>query len=184
MAAREERVRMKGAREMRPRSAEPHIPRKIVKKTTPEAEVPSVRIVESERIADMLRVLDKHKDALLAQWKGNGGLQRLLAVSLRSRLSAALKRYKLKGIQSKTELALELVGCSMDELCQHLERQFAAGMDWSNYGAWHIDHIVPCASFFLKEEAEMRKCFHFTNLQPLWAADNSSKGARLDWVKP
>lgn len=78
----------------------------------------------------------------------------------------------------KSKRTLELVGCSLDELKQHLEKQFKIGMDWNNYGAWHIDHIQPCASFDLSKPEEQNKCFHYTNLQPLWAKENMSKGGK------
>ena len=51
-------------------------------------------------------------------------------------------------------------------------------MAWDNWGKFgrHIDHIRPCASFDLTDPVEQRKCFHFSNLQPLWAYDNHVKG--------
>ena len=73
----------------------------------------------------------------------------------------------------------ELVGCSLPELKVHLEQQFTEGMTWDNYGKWHVDHIIPCATFRPATEESMRKCFHFSNLQPLWALDNLRKGSRL-----
>jgi hypothetical protein len=51
-------------------------------------------------------------------------------------------------------------------------------MTWENHGSWHIDHRIPICSFDLKEEEEQKKCFHYTNLQPLWAAENLSKGGK------
>ena len=50
-------------------------------------------------------------------------------------------------------------------------------MSWDNYGihGWHIDHIRPCASFDLTDPEQQRQCFHYPNLQPLWAFDNLSK---------
>lgn len=71
---------------------------------------------------------------------------------------------------------MELVGCSIDKLKQHLESKFTEGMSWDNYGDWHVDHIKPCASFDLSDPEQQRLCFNYKNLQPLWAADNLSKG--------
>lgn len=81
----------------------------------------------------------------------------------------------------KSESSLELVGCDLETLVSHLERQFQPGMSWENYGVkgWHIDHIIPCAAFDLSDPEARRRCFHFTNLQPLWAKQNRSKGARI-----
>lgn len=72
---------------------------------------------------------------------------------------------------------VDLLGCSIPELKQHLEKQFQEGMTWDNYGVkgWHIDHIIPCDSFDFTKEEDQRKCFHYTNLQPLWAIDNIRK---------
>jgi hypothetical protein len=70
----------------------------------------------------------------------------------------------------------------MEKLFAHLEAQFRDGMSWDNYGryGWHIDHIIPCSSFDLTDTDQQRKCFHYTNLQPLWAHENLSKGPRFE----
>jgi len=82
---------------------------------------------------------------------------------------------------NKSNSTSKLIGCSLKELKDHLESQFKEGMSWDNYGknGWHIDHILPCALFDLTDPEQQRKCFHYTNLQPLWAADNLSKGAKI-----
>jgi len=96
-----------------------------------------------------------------------------LKQTIRNRLRAVLRRCKIQ----KSSSALTLAGCSLDMLRAHLEAQFVPGMTWANHGAWHVDHIRPCASFNLEDPAEQRVCFHFSNLQPLWAQDNLAKGA-------
>lgn len=78
-----------------------------------------------------------------------------------------------------TEKTFTLIGCSPVELRAHLEGQFKPGMSWENYGAWHVDHRRPLASFDLTDPEQRRQACHYTNLQPLWAADNLSKGCRL-----
>lgn len=80
----------------------------------------------------------------------------------------------LKGID-KSKTTEELIGCSFENLKLYLESKFKDGMSWDNYGKWHIDHIKPCDSFDLTKEYHQRECFHYTNLQPLWAADNIKK---------
>jgi hypothetical protein len=61
-----------------------------------------------------------------------------------------------------------------------LEDQFEDGMAWENHGEWHIDHRRPCSSFDLVNEEEQRMCFHHTNLQPMWGAENISKSDSFD----
>lgn len=95
-----------------------------------------------------------------------------LVSNLRSRLRNALKDQAA----CKAGKSFELIGCDSTTLRKHLEKQFTLGMCWDNYGEWHVDHIRPCSSFDLSNEKEQKECFHFTNLQPLWAADNLSKG--------
>lgn len=91
----------------------------------------------------------------------------------RARISAALKNNA-----KKASLTSDLIGCSVSKLKEHLEKQFKQGMSWENYGDWHIDHIIPCAIFDLTKPEQQRKCFHYLNLQPLWAKENCSKGAK------
>jgi hypothetical protein len=81
----------------------------------------------------------------------------------------------------KAYKTMELIGCTIEHLKQYLERQFVLGMNWDNWGEWHIDHKIPCATFDLTNTDEQRRCFHYTNLQPLWAIDNFVKNDRLDW---
>lgn len=74
----------------------------------------------------------------------------------------------------------ELVfGYTRDELIAHLERQFVKGMSWDNVRAWHVDHIIPLASFDVEDEGELKRAWALTNLRPLWADENCKKGAKI-----
>lgn len=102
-----------------------------------------------------------------------------LSSCLRKRINSVLKG------KSKSANTMELIGCSIDYLKNHLENRFQPGMSWDNYGRgdnnkqeWHVDHLIPCCKFDLTKEDEQRKCFHFSNLQPLWSVDNIKKGGR------
>src|SRR5215475_8895605 len=71
---------------------------------------------------------------------------------------------------------ITLIGCSPVELMQHIERQFLPGMAWNNRHLWHVDHIKPCSAFDLLDPEQQKRCFHYSNLRPMWARDNLSKG--------
>ena len=73
-----------------------------------------------------------------------------------------------------------LLGCSLEELIVFIEKKFKKDMSWDNYGKWHVDHIKPIAKFDLTDKEQQKKCFHYTNLQPLWAIENLKKGSRLN----
>ena len=93
--------------------------------------------------------------------------------NLRTRTWAAFKN---KGYSKNTKTQ-EMLGVDWDVAKQHIERQFTKGMNWDNYGEWHIDHIIPLAS--AKTEQEMCNLCNYTNLQPLWAEDNLRKGNKI-----
>ena len=100
------------------------------------------------------------------------------ATRIRQRITKAIKLHG-RGA-SKTGSSLLYLGCSGEQASIYLEAAFVTGMSWENYGKeWHIDHIIPVASFDLTLESEKHKAFHFTNLQPLWAIDNMRKGAKV-----
>jgi hypothetical protein len=92
---------------------------------------------------------------------------------LRKRLRDILLSKKI----SKSVHIMDLIGCSVFEFKEHLEKQFNNGMTWDNQGKWHIDHKIPLAS--VNTEEELYKLCHYTNLQPLWAEDNLKKGSKI-----
>ncbi len=94
--------------------------------------------------------------------------------TLRTRLTMTLRG---KGLR-KHASTVRLLGCSVEELKARLSAQFKPGMTWENHGAWEIDHIRPCASFDFSKTQHQRECFHYSNLQPLWKAENRDKRAK------
>lgn len=88
-----------------------------------------------------------------------------LAHNMRCRIGQALR--------NRSSSTQDLIGCTYQELHAKLEAQFLPGMTWENYGEWHVDHRIPLAS--ASTEIELQRLCHWSNLQPLWAADNLSK---------
>ena len=91
---------------------------------------------------------------------------------LRSRLNKAM-RNKWKSGSSVDDL-----GCSIEEFKLYIESKFSTNMSWDNHSkrGWHIDHIIPLSAFDLTDPEQVKRACHYTNLQPLWAEDNESKG--------
>lgn len=100
-----------------------------------------------------------------------------LSMSIRTRISYAIKNNKKLG------LTIDLVGCSIRELRIYLQSKFKDGMCWDNYNhkTWHVDHIIPCNAFDFRNKDAQFFCFHYTNLQPLWAKENLKKSDRIDY---
>lgn len=112
-----------------------------------------------------------HKKARLARDPSYRALQ-----SMRQRLWQLLKDFG-----GKNDRTMNLIGCSKEFLFKHIESQFLPEMSWDNYGrnGWHIDHIIPCSSFDLSDLEQKKKCFHWSNLQPLWGTENSLKSSKM-----
>tara|TARA_R110000782_G_scaffold201802_1_gene290413 strand:- start:63 stop:689 length:627 start_codon:yes stop_codon:yes gene_type:complete len=99
-----------------------------------------------------------------------------LRIILGNRINSALKSKKHSKIQS----TLILLGCTLEELQNHLEKQFKEEMNWSNHGSyWEVDHIMPCSSFNLINIEQQKLCFNYTNLQPLTVTQNRQKSNKV-----
>jgi hypothetical protein len=111
------------------------------------------------------------------EWKlkNKNNVQYKLSCRLRERLGDAIKN------NYKSGSAVRDLGCTIDELKIYLESKFQLGMTWDNWtkDGWHIDHIKPLASFDLTDRNQLLEACHYTNLQPLWAQDNLSKGDKF-----
>ena len=92
-----------------------------------------------------------------------------LAKYLRTTIYAALKNNSGEG------KATEFLGCSIAEYKKYITGLFTKGMSWDNHGDWHIDHINPIFKHDLTDKEQFMKAAHYTNTQPLWAADNIAK---------
>lgn len=92
---------------------------------------------------------------------------------LRGRTGSAIKAVDGAKKCAKTT---EMLGCSIEDFRIYLESKFEVGMSWDNYGKiWQVDHIMPCAIFDLTKPEHQRRCFHFSNMQPLLTEENLRK---------
>jgi hypothetical protein len=97
-----------------------------------------------------------------------------------SKLAQIIRVRIRRCIKIKSNSSSELLGSDIIQVKNHIESLWTEGMTWDNHGitGWHIDHIIPISSFDLTNTEEQKKCFHYTNMQPLWAEENLSKGCR------
>lgn len=119
----------------------------------------------------------KNKEAIILQRKKKRHEDEL--TRLRGVLSSRCREaFRYKSMRKDSGIR-ELLGADLDAVKKHIEDQFVDGMSWENWSldGWHIDHIIPLGS--AKDEKELRVLCHYTNLQPLWAFDNLSKGDRI-----
>ena len=102
-----------------------------------------------------------------------------LVRNMRARIRMAIKH------GCKTGSSVQDLGCSISELKRYLEGKFEPGMTWENWrrDGWHIDHIRPLSSFDLTDRVQFLEAVHYSNLQPLWAKDNLSKGGCRSKIK-
>lgn len=108
--------------------------------------------------------------------------QRRVSSNIRTRIYTSLRTQNAKK-QAEFD---EYLGCSISFFRDYIESLFIEGMSWDNYGRghdkWHIDHIIPCAAFDFSDIEQQKKCFHYTNQQPLWESDNFRKSSNLNGV--
>lgn len=133
---------------------------------------------KNKRLSDPEAAREKSRKYATAEYERRYGKD--TNYTLRRKLRCTVvKRLKQQDAR-KTASTFDLIGCSIDELKLHLQKQFQPGMHWNNYGyrGWHIDHRIPLSSFDLLDPAQQKLAFSYQNLQPLWAAENMAKGAK------
>lgn len=95
----------------------------------------------------------------------------MLVERMRSRIRAVLARVPVV----KSKKTMEYLGCTPDELRNHIKSLFLPNMSWANRHLWEVDHKKALANFDLTDPVQQAKAFHYTNLQPLWMTDNRRK---------
>lgn len=95
--------------------------------------------------------------------------------NLRSRLVMAIKNINKK-TSILTNRTMDYVGCTKEELKNHIESLWKKDMNWENYGEWEIDHVYPLSRIDIRKEENIYKVMNYRNLQPLWGKEN-----RLKW---
>lgn len=130
----------------------------------------------------------ERRDKRLAEWYQENKAaktakrRKYYKTNLNFRVAAVLRARLVDALNNDTKAgsAVRDLGCSIQEFKQHIESLWLPGMTWDNWSkdGWHIDHIEPISKFDLSDPEQLKKACHYTNMQPLWAKDNLSKGNR------
>ena len=117
----------------------------------------------------------KHREAIRAKERERRASDPLfrLRANLRRRLREILK----KNGSVKSQSAIDLLGCSIGDFMNHIASAFKDGMTWDNYGEWELYHIHPIS--LANTDDDIRRLFHYTNIQPLWSVDNKRKQNKI-----
>jgi len=108
------------------------------------------------------------------------------ALRHRYRSNVHMSLTRAEASKHKHKHTIELLGCTFEKFRDYIESLFVAGMSWDNRDEWHLDHIHPVASFDLTDPKQVEECFHYTNMQPLWADLNLHKRDTMPevWTPP
>ena len=68
-----------------------------------------------------------------------------------------------------------MLGCSRNEFKQYIIDNLLEGMSLKNFGEWEMDHTIPISSFKFESLNEIKTCFNFKNIKPMWKSDNRHK---------
>lgn len=128
---------------------------------------------------------DKYRAAVQAKCRRYR--QTDIQFALKDRIRASVNRALRRNWVRKSRRTMEMVGCSVDELKAHIERQFTDGMSWQNRSTWHVDHFVPIVAFDLTDPEEQKWAFNWRNLRPLAGHENHVKADTIpdpipDWL--
>ena len=132
------------------------------------------------------QIIENHKNYIKQNREKKDCMERIgkktdlnfkIACNLRSRTSSAFKSQNVK----KTKKTFDLLGCSHSFFKNWIDYQLFGNMTLENYGSiWQIDHCIPIASFNLSDESDMKKCFNWINLRPMYSNENNSKNNKID----
>nr|QBK88752.1 MAG: uncharacterized protein LCMiAC01_04340 [Mimivirus LCMiAC01] len=117
---------------------------------------------------------NKYKNQLLAKKytnKRNNDVIYKIIDNLSRRACKYLKKINVK----RNMTHIQLIGCSSIDLKKYLQSKFLDNMNYSNYGKWEVDHIKPISLYDLQYLEQIKECFNYKNLQPLWRIDNRKK---------
>jgi hypothetical protein len=70
---------------------------------------------------------------------------------------------------------LDMLGCTRNEFKQYIIDNLLEGMTLENFGEWEMDHTNPISTFKFESLDEIKTCFNFQNIKPMWKSDNRHK---------
>lgn len=105
-------------------------------------------------------------------------MEHLKQVGIRKKHQISFRRW-LKGIGTGGQVK-GFIGAELFFVKEWIEKKFSEGMNWENYGSvWVVDHIVPVMLFDVTNKDDLKICWHYKNLMPLFKQDNLKKEGNI-----
>lgn len=90
----------------------------------------------------------------------------------------ALRR--LYNTNTPSKQIIELIGTHKIGFINHIDKFLLDGMNITNFGTeWGFDHIVPLYLFDFNDETDLKLCYNYNNIMPIFNKDNRYKGASV-----
>jgi hypothetical protein len=101
-----------------------------------------------------------------------------MATKIVSKYQIALRRLYLN--QSPGKRISSLIGISKEQFVEYINKQLLPGMTYDSFGKdWGLDHIVPTDMFDHTNINDLKLCWNFNNIMPMFINDNRKKGASV-----
>ena len=100
---------------------------------------------------------------------------KFIYLSACTRIRKTIKKYNLNIIFSYDEM----IGCNRNEFKNYIYNNLLEGMTLDNFGKWEMDHIIPISEFKVENLNEIKTCFNYTNIKPMWKIDNRQKSNKI-----
>lgn len=140
------------------------------------------RIAYRARRRELARLPNAREVNRRSQRKRRSTPKGLIESRMRGRFRAALvgRASKTREVRCKDWSASwsDILGCSWEELAQHLVAQLPWGEGPDRLHKYHIDHIQPLWGADMTDIRQVKRLWHWSNLRPLCVSENAQKSRK------
>lgn len=133
----------------------------------------------------------KQKEHYLNKYKNNNIKKKCLKKEINDKNEDNFKNIyysacsRIRGTISKYNLNFkfsykEMLGCNRQEFKEYIINSLLDDMTLENFGEWEMDHTIPISSFKFETQNEIKTCFNYKNIKPMWKSENRQKYNKIE----